>query len=211
MRPALKKSLLPIALMAVLFIVFLVIGFLIPEESIRQVVYDAGPFGPMLLVLFFWLANFFAPLSGSPFLFAGFYLYGRQVVFYATVSAILASISNFLVAKKWGRGIVIKLAGEGALQKVDRLSLNYGLPALFISRLFFKEIHDVISYAFGLTPIKFWQYFVVSTLGFIPPTLLWYFVSGKLGSAVGFTFFSWLMVYIPLVVYFGYRKLVRKK
>jgi len=196
--------------MVFLFVGFLAIGLLVPEAAIRKIVQDAGAFGPLLLILFFWTSNFIAPLSGSPFLFVGFYLYGRQVVLYVAVAALMASITNFLVAKKWGRPLVARLAGEAALAKVDSTSLNYGLPALFFFRLFFKEAHDVVSYAFGLTPLNFWHYFVVSTLGMIPPTLVWYFLSAKIHSAVYFTLVSWAMVYLPAGIYLIYR-LIKKK
>ena len=139
MKSTIKKGILPLIIMAILFIGFFVIGMLIPEDAIKKIFYDAGSFGPLLLIVLLWLANFFAPLSGSPFLFAGFYLYGRQVVLYATVAAILASITNFLVAKKWGRLLVVRLVGEDALIKLDGLAKNYGLVTLFIFRVFLKE------------------------------------------------------------------------
>ena len=189
------------------------IGMLIPEDAIKKIFYDAGSFGPLLLIVLLWLANFFAPLSGSPFLFAGFYLYGRQVVLYATVAAILASITNFLVAKKWGRPLVVRLVGEDALIRLDGLTKNYGLVTLFIFRVFLKEFHDIdiVSYAFGLTGLKFWQYFAVSTLGMVPPTLMWYLLSGKVHNATTFTLFSWIMLYIPLVTFIVYTKVAKNK
>jgi uncharacterized membrane protein YdjX (TVP38/TMEM64 family) len=206
----LKKGFFPIILMVVLFLGLFIVGLMIPDNVLKKTMYDAGPFGPLLLIFLFWLANFFAPLSGSPFLFAGYYLYGRQVVLYATIAAIIASATNFLVAKRWGRPLVVRLAGEEALLKVDKLANNYGLPTLLISRVFFKEIHDVVSYAFGLTALKFWQYFIVSTFGMIPPTILWYYLSGKLHNAVSFTLFSWVMVYVPIGVYLLYKKISNK-
>jgi len=197
--------------MILIFGLFFVIGLLIPEAEIKRIMREAGPFGPILLIFCFWLSNFFAPLSGSPFLFAGFYLYGHQVVIYATISAVLASITNFLVAKRWGRPFVVKLAGESALQKVDGVAKDFGLVSLFFIRVLFKEIHDVVSYAFGLTSLKFWPYFVVSTLGMIPYTVFWYFLAEKIPNATVFTLFSWVMVYVPLSVYLVFRQFKKKK
>jgi len=102
MTPKTKKLLLPILVTGLLFLLFVFIGYLIPKEVIVDFVKTAGPFGPLVLIGLFWITSFFAPLSGSPFLFAGFNFYGTDTVIYASVSSILASVSNFLVAKKWG-------------------------------------------------------------------------------------------------------------
>jgi uncharacterized membrane protein YdjX (TVP38/TMEM64 family) len=158
--------------MTAVFVVIILVGSKLPEETIRETIQNAGSGGVILLIFFFWIANVFAPLSGSPFLFTGFYSYGQIVVVYAFVAAIVASITNYWIARIWGRTVVRKLAGEEGLNKMDGLTDNYGLRTLFIFRLFLKEFHDVISYAFGLTKLGFVPYFVVSTLGMIPATFI---------------------------------------
>jgi len=144
-------------------------------------------------------------------LFAGFYLYGQISVFYAFIAAVIASISNFWIARIWGRGIVVKLAGEESLKKIDHLSKNYGVQTLFVFRLFLKEFHDVISYAYGLTNISFKDYFMVSTAGMIPATVVWYAISLTIRNPITFTIMSWLMAYISLFGYLFYLRNVQKR
>jgi uncharacterized membrane protein YdjX (TVP38/TMEM64 family) len=187
------------------------VGTRVPETAIREIIKGAGPFGVVVLILLFWLTNIIAPLSGTPFLYAGFYMYNQMVVFYAFLAAVLASITNFLVARIWGRSLVIKLVGTEALEKVDDLTRNYGPQSLLIFRLFLKEFHDVISYAFGLTSIKFSHYLTVSTFGMIPPTIIWYFISLKIGNALTFTTVSWLIAYVSLTIYVLWVKVIRNK
>lgn len=187
------------------------IGTRVPEANIRELIKGAGPFGVIVLTLLFWLTNIIAPLSGTPFLYAGFYMYGQMVVFYAFLAAVLASVTNFWVARIWGRSLVIKLVGTEALNKIDGYTKDYGLQSLLIFRLFLKEFHDVISYAFGLTSLKFSHYFVVSTLGMIPPTLIWYVISLKIGNAFVFTVASWLVAYISLTTYIFWVRIVKRK
>lgn len=189
----------------------IVIGQKIPKETIMAVMQKAGPFGVILLIFCLWVTNIIAPLSGSPFLFAGFYLYGQMSVFYAFIAAVIASVTNFWVARKWGRKVVVKLAGEESLEKLDILTKDYGLQTLFIFRLFLKEFHDVISYAFGLTSLTFKQYFIVSTLGMIPATFVWYLISLKIRDPLTFTVISWLFAYISLIGYVFSRRLSKKK
>lgn len=197
-----KRNYLPLFFIVAIILAMILVGRFIPEQSIRDLINKTGPWGVLILIFCLWITNVFAPLSGSPFLFAGFYSYGQMSVVYAFIAAVIASISNFWIAKIWGRKIVTKLAGEKNLTKIDTLTKDYGLTSLFIFRLFLKEFHDVISYAFGLTNLSFKSYFLVSTLGMIPATILWYLVSLRIHDPLVFTAVSWIFAYISLSIYF---------
>ena len=199
------KTYTPLFFIVVVSLAMALVGRIVPEDTIRSVMHDAGSWGVVLLIFCLWITNVVAPLSGSPFLFAGFYLYGQISVFYAFIAAVIASISNFWIARIWGRGIVVKLAGEESLKKIDHLSKNYGVQTLFVFRLFLKEFHDVISYAYGLTNISFKDYFMVSTAGMIPATVVWYAISLTIRNPITFTIMSWLMAYISLLTVRGTR------
>ncbi len=187
------------------------VGTRVPEATIRDWIRNAGPFGPLLFIFLIWLTNICAPLSASPFLFAGFYLFGQMIVFYAFVAAIVASISNFWIAKIWGRSIVEKLAGKDSLGKVDKLADNYGYPSLFIFRVFLVQFHDVISYFFGLTDMKFTNYFTISTLGLIPGTLILYFISTQTHNPLSFTILNLVIACVSLSTYILIVKLKNKR
>ena len=206
-----KRNYLPIIFIIATFIVMIIIGFIIPKETIRNIIEKAGPWGVILLIFCLWITNVIAPLSGSPFLFAGFYSYGQMSVFYAFIAAVIASITNFWIAKVWGRKIVTRLVGEENLDKLDNLTKDYGLQALFVFRLFIKEFHDVISYAFGLTNLTFKSYFIVSTLGMIPATIIWYLISLKVNDPITFTTVSWVFANVSGGVYLLWLKLKKKK
>lgn len=197
-------------MIALLFLLIYLVGSNIPEATIREVVKSAGPFGIVLLIFLIWVSNVFAPLSATPFLFAGFYLYGPIVTVYSYVAAFIASITNYWIARIWGRSVVIKLVGEDNLKKVDLLASSYGLQTLFIVRVFLGQFHDVASYLFGLTKIKFYPYLIVSTLGTIPGGLLWYFISTKINNPVTFTIFTFILAYAFLAGYFLWAKITKK-
>ena len=205
------KTYTPLFFIVVVSLAMALVGRIVPGDTIRSVMHDAGSWGVVLLIFCLWITNVVAPLSGSPFLFAGFYLYGQISVFYAFIAAVIASISNFWIARIWGRGIVVKLAGEESLKKIDHLSKNYGVQTLFVFRLFLKEFHDVISYAYGLTNISFKDYFMVSTAGMIPATVVWYAISLTIRNPITFTIMSWLMAYISLFGYLFYLRNVQKR
>ncbi len=206
-----KKSYLPLFFIIAVIIAVFLIGTLVPEDRIRVLIKQSGPWGVVLLIFCLWVTNVVAPLSGSPFLFAGFYSYGQMAVVYAFIAAVIASVSNFWIAKVWGRKVVVKLAGEDSLDKIDDMTKNYGLQTLFIFRLLLKEFHDVVSYAFGLTNLKFKSYFIVSTLGMIPATITWYLISLKIKDPLVFTIVSWVFAYLSLTTYLVWIKLRARK
>jgi uncharacterized membrane protein YdjX (TVP38/TMEM64 family) len=205
------KQYLPWIIAGLIFIGFYVIGRLVPEETIKSLIVNSGSFGVVVFILLTLATYVFAPISGSPLLYAGFYAFGREVILYTSIAVIISSVINFLIAKKWGKAVIVKLAGQDSLDKLDKLALNYGLVSLFIFRIFLHSFHDVVSYAFGLTLIKFKQYLVVSTLGMIPGIIFWYLVSTYTNNPLTFTLLTHFSAYALLLVYIAWKSIIKKK
>lgn len=195
----------------ILFLTLYLIGTRIPEETIKRTVEGAGPFGPVVIIFLIWITNVLAPLGATPFLFAGFYLYGQEVVIFAFIAALISAVTNFWIAKLWGKSLVIKLLGSDSLEKIDRLTENYGYQTLFIVRVFLREFHDVVSYVFGLTKMKFIPYLLISFLGMIPGTLIWYYLSSKIHNPLIFTLLSLGIAYTFLSLYLLWIKITKKE
>lgn len=166
--------------------------------------------GPIIIILLIWLTNVIAPLGATPFLFVGFLIYGETVVIYALIAAIFASVSNYWIARMWGRSIVTRIVGIDNLKKIDHLTENHGLSTLFIFRTFLGNLHDIISYVFGLTKIRFTPYLLVSTSGMIPGTILWYYMSSKIHDPIVFTITTWGLAYLFLGFYFSWIKITKR-
>jgi len=205
-----KAKLLPPIFTALIFILMLLASILIPPEQVKLAIEKTGVFGPFVMIFLIWLTNVFAPLGASPFLFAGFYLYGNEIVLLSFVSAVIASITNFSIAKKYGKPMVRRLGGEEVVNKIDELSGRYGYKTLFFIRLILYQQHDVISYASGLTTFRFLPYFLISIVATVPGTLLLYFLSGRLSNPFIFTFVLFIMAYSALIIYFIARKIKGK-
>lgn len=187
------------------------IGLKIPGETIKNIVENAGIFGPVVLIFLIWITNVFAPLGSAPFLFAGFYLYGEMIIVFAFIAALIAAVTNFWIAKIWGRSLVKKLVGSKSLEKIDHLTDNYGYQTLFIIRIFLGGFHDVISYVFGLTKMKFAPYFIISFLGKIPGVLLWYYWASNIQDPLIFTILTLGMSGLFLSLYITWIKIFKKQ
>jgi len=205
-----RKNYLPLVIVGTLFLLIFMIGLKVPEETIRRIISNAGSFSIVVFIFLSWLTYVVAPFSETPFLFAGFYLFGQTVVIYHFIAAFIASITNFWIAKIWGRSLVERLAGHDSLKKIDKLANTYGLRTLFIFRVvLLGKFSDVISYAFGLTSIQFTPYLVVSTIGMIPGTVIWYYLSSKVGSALIFTTLTLGIAYVSLTLYIIWTKILK--
>jgi uncharacterized membrane protein YdjX (TVP38/TMEM64 family) len=60
---------------------------------------------------------------------------------------------------------------------VDRFTVEHGIVSLFILRVLMGSFNDFISYALGLTSMKFKTYYTVSLVAAIPGTLIWYTIA----------------------------------
>lgn len=176
------KFQLGLAIVAFISIALYFLGKQIPKEVIESFIKNAGPWAPIAYILTHQISYVIAPISGFPFLIAGFYLFGKTMVIYTYFVVILGSTINFWIARKWGRPFVGKFVGEGALKKVDQLSREYGIITLIAIRMLQGGIGDYVSYAYGLTPMKFSTYIIITALSTIPGSLLWYYVISKTNS-----------------------------
>lgn len=207
LKKILKHNFIPFSITIGFCVVIYLIGRSIPQENIALFVKNAGIFAPIIFILLTLTTYIIAPLSGTPFLYAGFMVFQENTVFYTTAAAIIASVINFLIARRFGRKIVIKIVGIDEITKVDKFMENHGLQSVFLSRIFLGMFHDVISYLSGLTNLKFWPYFLVSTLGMVPGNVFIYFLSTKINSpfvyisslvAIGYTFLAIVIIYKKL-------------
>lgn len=179
-----------------LFITVYLIGQSIPKEEFQQIIIDAGIFAPIVFIFLTLLTSIIAPLSNLPIYLAGFYAFREDVVIYTLVANFISWIINFWISRIWGEKIVKKFVGENNMHKVDKLTKNYGLAILFLMRIFLGGMGDFISYGAGLTSIKFKPYLIISTLGAIPGTILWYYFASKIHDPLIFILLNALLLFL---------------
>ena len=160
--------------------------FYAQPHQLADYIHKFGPMGIVAYVLVVVLANVVAIISATPLLVLGHSIYGQHAVWLFALGNILAMAINFYLARRFGYAIIVRLVGESGMSKIESLAQDYGLVALFLVRVFLSGISDLASYAFGLSPIKFRPYMIVSIIGALPPYLLLYFFSGHEQSALHF-------------------------
>ena len=186
--------------LALLLVTFIYLVSSIDKETIESIAFRLGWFGPVFIWLVLVTTQVFAPLSGSAFYFIGIKLYGYEaivVIFY--LAGMTSSVICFWIARKWGRGIVIKLVGAKAMARIDEITLIHEKPLLIVGRTLGYYFFDFISYALGLTKVSFKKYFAYTAVLTLIPSLLLYFVFKDLN----FDSFKNVMVFYLCVVFTG--------
>jgi uncharacterized membrane protein YdjX (TVP38/TMEM64 family) len=152
-----------------------------------------GPWAVVVSVLLQIITSVLAPLPSFVVTFTNAFVFGFWWgVMLTFSSALLASAICFGIARVLGRPVVERLATRRALEATDVFFARHGLYAVVIARLIPFINPDVISYAAGLTSLR-WRVFLISiALGSIPSTLLYSYL-----GALGVTAVGWLL--IPLV------------
>lgn len=148
-----------------------------------------------------------APLSGFPIfaILAKSYGLGTAVVvLYASYA--VSSVVNFWIARRYGVPIVAKIVGASRIEQAvgwldHRSALYVGL-----SRILGYYYHDIISYAWGLTQVKFRRYFAITLFVTLLPLAAEYAVlrNISLDSIRGLAIFYLAMLGVSLAFVVGW-------
>ena len=171
-KEVIKKALLFLLVITFVSGILLYVQKIIGLAKIQQLVSDSGAWGPVVLIFLVVLTHIFAPIQGYPFVILGFAVFGKWTIFYVYLATVISSFTNFWIARKFGRGIVMKLVGKEAMSKVDHIASHEGVKLLVTMRLFQGFISDYVSYAAGFTSIKFPVYYLVSLVVPVPWTII---------------------------------------
>ncbi len=140
------------------------------QETIEDVTAQLGAWGVFFLLVFLVFTQVMAPLPAGPGILVALKLYGFEPALglYAMASLISAAI-NFLLARRFGRPLVIRLAGADRIAMIDQLSGRDEYALLVIARVFGFVFFDLISYAIGLTKVGFRKYMLCTILFSMAP------------------------------------------
>ncbi|HJQ08113.1 MAG TPA: TVP38/TMEM64 family protein [Candidatus Saccharimonadales bacterium] len=142
-------------------------------ERFRTIIESAGPWAPLAYVLLKASTYVIAPLSGTPVKLASGVLFGVwEGMALSLAGDTLGGSLNYWIARTLGRKGIAAFAGKKAIRQVEETTDRVGgWRALLGARLLLSSLYDFVSYAAGLARISFKQYFVITLLGGIPPTI----------------------------------------
>lgn len=117
-------------------------------------------------------------------------------------SAMAGAALCYGIARALGRDVVEKLTSGTALRSVDLFFERYGKHTILVCRLLPFVSFDLVSYAAGLTCIRFWPFFIATGIGQLPATIVYSYVGGMLtGGARLFVTGLLLLFALTIVIY----------
>lgn len=149
------------------------VRFFANRTRVNNFIASFGPYAPLAFIGMQILQVLFAPIPGEITGFIGGYLFGVGPGFvYSTIGLSLGSLFAFLISRRFGLPFVHRFVGQDLMQKFDYLMEHQGAFFSFVFFLVPGLPKDYFCYLLGLSPMHILTFFIISTVGRIPGTLL---------------------------------------
>ncbi len=143
----------------------------VDKRFLKHTLREWGVLAPVIFIGLQALQVIISPIPGELTGILGGYLFGQWVgLLYSTIGLTLGSVVAFAVGRWLGARYVRKLVSADIWHKMGFIVEAEGAILCFIIFLMPGLPKDVTCYLFGLSPMPFWVFAVVTTLGRIPST-----------------------------------------
>ncbi|OGZ58658.1 MAG: hypothetical protein A3B96_03800 [Candidatus Spechtbacteria bacterium RIFCSPHIGHO2_02_FULL_43_15b] len=193
---------------AVIIFVWIVSSLAIQQmtsEEFREIIDKFGILGPLVVIAYVILSHIFAPVVAMPVLLASVAVFGiYEAMFYNYIGGVISSVINFYIARKFGRGVILRLVGSKGMKEIDEFTEKSGTRILILSRLFGFAFFEIVSYAYGLTIIDFKKYFFITSVFSAIPVLAFAVVFQNVDFSTVKGIFIWAGVLVFTGIAFSY-------
>jgi uncharacterized membrane protein YdjX (TVP38/TMEM64 family) len=170
--------------------------------GLRDYIVSFGLWAPVASCFLMVLQALAAPVPSFLITFANGLAFG---VFWGWMLSlfghVLAAAVCFGVSRALGRAPVEVLVGRTGLQSADRWFERWGTYAVFAGRLVPGVAFDAISYAAGLTRMRFGGFMLATTLGILPQTFLYSYLGQRAPEYVGLFLLTTALAALGVLVF----------
>lgn len=150
-------------------------------EVIGDFIARYGIYAALISILLMIMQAIVAPLPAFLITFANANLFGWVLgAILSWSGAMLGAILCFWIARILGRDVVERLTSKAGLEQVDEFFDKYGSHSVLIARLLPFISFDIVSYAAGLTSMRFVPFVIATGIGQLPATIVYSYVGGML-------------------------------
>lgn len=148
-------------------------------SGLRDYILSFGAWAPVVSTFLMVLQAIAAPLPAFVITFANGLAFGAfRGGLLSLFGATLAAVVSFWISRALGRGPVAALIGGTNLESADRWFARYGAYAVLVARLIPILSFDVISFAAGLTRMRFPGFLLATIIGMAPATFIYAYLGG---------------------------------
>ena len=194
-----KKTISKIVLIAIIVLI-VVLYFVVPSfhetmnnfvsklgslnlESVIELIRGYGAYAAVVSFFLMILQSILSPIPALLITLSNAAIFGWwKGALLSFWSSMVGAALCFYIARILGRDVVEKITTKTGLAKVDEFFERYGKNSILICRLLPFVSFDIVSYAAGLTPIKFWDFFIATGLGQLPATIVYSYLGNLAGS-----------------------------
>lgn len=169
------------------------------KHFLKDTVASWGWAAPMVFILIQALQVIISPIPGEITGPVGGALFGTWWgLFYSTIGLTIGTLVCFWVGRQWGEPLVRPWLSEHNWNRLNFIVEAEGAILCFILYLMPGFPKDITSYLFGLSPMPFWLFALVSTLGRIPGT----WISSYFGAHVAEQQYVYALMLMAIIVAF---------
>jgi uncharacterized membrane protein YdjX (TVP38/TMEM64 family) len=141
------------------------------HQYMKDKLVEWGAAAPVIFIVIQALQVVIAPIPGEVTGILGGFVFGQWLgLVYSTIGLTIGSLAAFALGRWLGDAYVRNLVSEETWNKLGFIVEAEGTILCFIIYLIPGLPKDIICYLFGLSPMPFWVFALVSTLGRIPGT-----------------------------------------
>jgi uncharacterized membrane protein YdjX (TVP38/TMEM64 family) len=143
----------------------------VDKRFLKHTLREWGILAPVIFIGLQALQVIIAPIPGEVTGILGGFLFGEWLgLVYSTIGLTLGSVAAFGVGRWLGAHYVRGLVSRKVWEKLGFIVEAEGAILCFIVYLIPGLPKDMVCYLFGLSPMPFWVFTLISTLGRIPGT-----------------------------------------
>jgi len=167
------------------------------KKFLKETVRSWGWMAPLVFIAIQAIQVIISPIPGEITGPVGGALFGTWLgLFYSTIGLTLGTLFCFWVGRRWGEPLVRPWLSEHNWNRMTFVIEAEGVIICFIIYLLPGFPKDITSYLFGISPMPFWIFAVVSTVARIPGT----WASSYFGAHVAEQQYIYAIAFLAVVV-----------
>ena len=167
------------------------------KKFLKETVRSWGWMAPLVFIAIQAVQVIISPIPGEITGPVGGALFGTWLgLFYSTIGLTIGTLFCFWVGRKWGEPLVRPWLSEHHWNQMNFVLEAEGAIICFILYLVPGFPKDIVSYLFGISPMPFWLFAVVSTVARIPGT----WVSSYFGAHVAEQQYIYAIAFMAIVI-----------
>ncbi len=172
-------------------------------ETVREYIAGYGLFAPFISAILMIFQSVIAPLPAFLITIANGALFGFWWgMLLSWSSAMLGAALCFYIARFLGAKHVARIVSQPVVNKTDQFIQKYGNYAILIARLIPYIPFDVVSYAVGLTRIRFIGFWLATGIGQLPATAVYTYLGNRISTHTNLMLFGFgVVISVSIVVW----------